>query len=204
DLGGLQPAPGVFDMDKLNWMNGHYLRQLSPSEIVTKVREFALAESTAEYWEREANADKSVMPGLLLLNSAAATDLELVERAVQLEQERVVTLAEFGEACAFFFQDEPPFDPKAIEKWFAASHARQLLEDLVTRFEGLDSCTPEDCESFIRSWAETNAMEKIGPVVHPTRVAMTGKTVGPGLFELMAALGPARIVKRAKRALAQI
>ena len=57
---------------------------------------------------------------------------------------------------------------------------------------------------MVREFAERNEMEKIGPVVHPTRVALTGKTVGPGLFELMSVLGVERMRRRLERALSMV
>ncbi|HCE00210.1 MAG TPA: glutamate--tRNA ligase, partial [Armatimonadetes bacterium] len=59
----------------------------------------------------------------------------------------------------------------------------------------------EECEALLRQYAERAGFEKLGPVVHPTRVALTGKTAGPGLFELMAVLGPERMAPRLRRAL---
>ena len=57
-----------------------------------------------------------------------------------------------------------------------------------------------ECEALLRRYQSDNGIEKLGPIVHPTRVALTGKAVGPGLFELMAVLGPARMVARLRRA----
>ena len=60
--------------------------------------------------------------------------------------------------------------------------------------------TEAECESSLREFAEQNNMEKLGPVVHPTRIALTGKTSGPGLWQLMAVLGPQRIIHRIQKA----
>jgi len=62
------------------------------------------------------------------------------------------------------------------------------------------SSSVEWCESMVKEFAEKHGFEKIGPIVHPTRVALTGKTVGPGLFELMSVLGVERMVNRLQRA----
>jgi glutamyl-tRNA synthetase len=117
-----------------------------------------------------------------------------------LEQERVVTLAEFGEKCAFFFVEEVSFDDVAVQKWFGQAHVPKLFSDLTRWLTGASSAAAEECESFLRAWAQENGFEKLGPAVHPTRVALTGATAGPGLFELMELLGPERMIRRLKKA----
>ncbi|MBI5705401.1 MAG: glutamate--tRNA ligase [Armatimonadetes bacterium] len=223
DLSGLQPSPGVFDLDKLVWMNGNYIRSLAPEQLADRVRTYLHRPETADYWlrpEHEGHKGQS----LQLLENSLDKDAGYVTQAIALERERVTTLADFGEACAFFLQDEPPMDEKAVEKWFGESHVRGLCEDLVgwlsspsssSRSENASESrrvgkegvrgwrsgpSAADCEAFLRAWAETHGFEKLGPIVHPVRVALTGKTTGPGLFELMEVLGPERMVRRLQRA----
>ena len=222
ELSGLQPSPGVFDADKLRWMNGHYIRQVPPDSLPDVVSSYISGPDTEEYWLRPENATHGVMGNLELLEEAINSDREYAKQALILEQERVQTLSDFGEACAFFFQEEPNMDPKAVEKWFHQSHVRELFEYLIANLgatpdaaktthpnvvgepvarEGIGK---EECEALIRDFAASHNLEKLGPVVHPTRVALTGKTVGPGLFELMEILGPERMAKRLKRALTML
>lgn len=199
ELSGLQPSPGVFDADKLLWMNGHYLRALSPERLFDRLLEFLRHPETEEYWNREANA--ATWPHLVRLRDAMESDPAYVRAILPLEQERVTTLAGFGEACAFFLVDEVEFDEKATQKWFVGQeHVDQLFQFLLDRVEGQAEMSKDACEALIRDYAAMTGMEKLGPVVHPTRVALTGKTTGPGLFELMSVLGPERMAKRLKRA----
>jgi glutamyl/glutaminyl-tRNA synthetase len=121
---------------------------------------------------------------------------EYVLRCLRLEQERVTSLAEFGEACAFFIQEHPPMDEKARDKWLTQPHVPALFAFLVEQMEGKAVASMEECERWIRSYAEREGLEKLGPAVHPTRVALTGRTYGPGLFELMHVLGPERMRRR--------
>jgi len=126
-----------------------------------------------------------------------------VLEVIKLEQQRVNTLSEFGLACAFFFHDEPEMDPKAVDKWFTQPHATALFDFLLAKCDGefcSEDVTIEVYESALRAFQVDHGIEKLGPVVHPTRVALTGKTNGPGLFELMAVLGPDRMKKRLIRA----
>lgn len=200
-LDGLQPSPGVFDMDKLTWMNGHYIRALGVEELLAEIESFLSNPETKEYWTREANVESGNWQKLELLKSAISENRAYVEKVLPLEQERVQTLAQFGEACQFFFVDEVEFDPKATEKWFIGQkHVGPMFDAFIESLTGMDSISHDDCEKLVKDYAAKIGLEKIGPVVHPTRVALTGKTAGPGLFDLMSVLGPERMVARFKRA----
>ena len=91
-------------------------------------------------------------------------------------------------------------DQKAVDKWFGQDHVRELLEHIKATC-GCKQLTVEDYKENLTQFQTSHGFEKLGPIVHPTRVALTGKTAGPGLFELMAVLGPERISQRIDRAL---
>lgn len=204
DIEGLQPSPGVFDMDKLLWMNGHYLRQMDLPTFVNTVKAYLEVPDLDAYFNREAGEGETPrahkLTPLRTLQRELRERPELAAEALALEQERVTTMADLGEATAFFFTDEPDMDPKAVEKWLKVEHANELRLSLLESLKGLDTISKERCEELVRGFAEAKGFEKLGPAVHPTRVMLTGKTVGPGLFELMAAIGPASMAKRLERA----
>jgi len=207
DLKGLQPSPGRFDMEKLRWLNGHHIRALTVDEIIAELRRYIADPYVRRYWEEF--VDENVMPnqapfdGKRLLarldRIAACADEAYLRKAVELEQERVQTLADFGEALEFFLVDDVPMDEKARAKWLTQDHVPALLAHIRANVAPVEMPYEEAVahyEALLRNWASDNGFEKLGPVVHPTRVALTGKTFGPGLFELMAALGPERVAKR--------
>lgn len=204
-LDGLQPSSGIFDIEKLRWMNGNYIRQLPPDLLVQKVADLVNDPEASKYWaepdEPDGPAKPDITSELASLRRGLDRDADYARQAIGLEQERVHTLAEFGPATAFFFDDEPPMDEKAAKKWLTQEHVPEMFEHLMARLQTSETASVEWCESLLRSYAEKRGFEKLGPVVHPVRVALTGKTVGPGLFELMSVLGPARMVARLKRAL---
>jgi glutamyl-tRNA synthetase len=106
---------------------------------------------------------------------------------------------EFGEAVEFFLVDDPVMDEKAVAKWLTQPHVPALFAAIAANPPA--PALPEveirnHYDAVLRAFAADNGFDKLGPVVHPTRVALTGKTVGPGLFELMAILGPDRIAAR--------
>jgi glutamyl-tRNA synthetase len=205
ELKGLQPSPGRFDLEKLKWLNGHAIRSMDAKTLLAVLLEYVRAPYTMSYWndyvpeEGQPPIDIARLKATLeLLVQVAETDADYALAAVKLEQERVQTLADFGPACAFFFESEPPLDEKAVNKWFKEPHVYELFEFLV---ENIDSCSQvDDYSGLLHRFQSIKGFEKLGPVVHPTRVALTGRTFGPGLFELMEVLGPRRIRERLLRA----
>ncbi|MBS1724383.1 MAG: glutamate--tRNA ligase [Armatimonadetes bacterium] len=211
DIRGIQPSSGVFDLEKLNWMSGMHIRRTTPDDLLSSICEYADRGETEAYWSGRPPGEGEPNPrlrlkGLRLLSARAKDDRSYALEAVKLEQERVTNLAGFGEACLFFVQPEVEFDPKAVDKWFGEPHVRALFEWLLSRLEGpvssLDSV--EKYEALLREAQGALSLEKLGPVVHPVRVALTGKTTGPGLFELMNVLGKDEVAKRLAAALKEL
>lgn len=208
-LEGLQPSPGRFDFEKLKWINGHVIRSMSPEELLAAIQSLSELEHAKVYHFAEVPDDEggeaeqakrmARWASLQRLLEYAESDRAYVLQCIELERERVTTLVDFGEACEFFLVEEPSADPKAVEKWMSQEHVMPMLTILRDRLGSQKSLTVAECEDAIRAYAEANGFDKLGPVVHPTRVALTGKTVGPGLFELMAVLGPERLYKRFSR-----
>jgi glutamyl-tRNA synthetase len=182
-LEGLNASPSVFDHDKLNWMNGVYIRQLSPERLLSETLPF--------------------LKGAGLVDGEPEGEQRTYAlEVVKLEQERLKTLAEAPEATAFFFKDELEYDEAAVTKWLRRAEARATLNVLLARLEALPEWTIESVESAVRGTIEELGV-KAGEVIHPTRVAATGRTVGPGLFETLATLGRERVLHRVRKAQAE-
>jgi glutamyl-tRNA synthetase len=132
DLGGISRSPAVFDQDKLLWMNGIYIRKLTPAEFAGRALPFL----------QEA--------GLVPEVTDAAT-MDYVREATALEQERVKTLAELPEATEFFFREEPEYDEKAVRKWLARVDTPPLLRAAASRLSDVRPWTEESLEAAVRS-----------------------------------------------------
>ncbi len=206
-IDGLQASPGRFDIEKLKWLNGVRIRSMTPEAVYDALIAYIADSYTRQYWTEF--VDENPMPNkapvigpdvLARLDRIPLADREYILPAIREEQARVQVLAEFGEALEFFLVEEPFMDPKATGKWFTVPHAKELFEFVLGKLDE----TPVEVaayEALLRGWAEAKGMEKLGPVVHPIRVALTGKTQGPGLFELMAILGKERMRARLERAI---
>ncbi len=181
-LEGITPHPAIFDANKLLWMNGEYIRKSSPTRIV---------DLSIPYLQ-EASLIKT------------EEDIELAERVVPLVTDRMKTLEEVAPLTDFFFGDMPKYDSKAVEKWLKSSDDGVTLAKILPRLEGIaaDQFTVNLIEAAVRS-----GIEELGvpspQVIHPLRVALTGRTVGPGLFETMAAMGKEKVLYRLKAIIAK-
>jgi len=174
---GIGKSGAAFDLEKLNWMNGYYLRQLTLEQFVEKARPF-LGKA-----------------GLLADNPSD----EYVTRVLKLEQERAKTLGEVPGLVEFFFREPESYEEKGAAKWFRREGAAELLKAARETLAGLDDFSHGGIETAIRGLAEVRG-EKVGPIIHTTRLAVTGLTAGPGLFELLALLGKERVTARLQRA----
>ncbi len=177
-LEGIGRSGAIFDGEKLAWMNGVYLRRLPPEEYVAAARPF-LARA-----------------GLL---DSGECDEGYVRRALLLEQERARTLRELPELTEFFFRDPEGYEEKGRRKWFARDGAADLLAALREALASLEPFDEPTLEAAVRGVADRLGL-KAGPVIHTTRLAVTGRTAGPGLFELLAVLGRDRVLRRLARA----
>lgn len=207
DLAGLQPSPGRFDLEKLKWLNANHIRSLTPEECLDELLSFINFPYTQEFWANfeDDNPDVSKrVDGKLMwtrlerIREAAQSRRDYVLAAVREEQPRVQTLADFGEAVEFFLVDVPPMDPKAEQKWLTQPHVKSMFDRILASLDSIEDSV-SGYEGLLKGLQLELQLEKLGPIVHPMRVALTGKTFGPGLFELMAVLGRDQVRARLKR-----
>jgi len=176
DLGKASP---VFDMDKLTWMNGVYMRTLlerDPGRVV-EVCLPALREA-----------------GLL---DGAPTEAQraYIRRVIDVLGERLKVGRDIVVYGDFFFKDTVEYELEAARRYLSEPGIVEVLSALRERVAGAAALDPAGAESLVRTLAEERGLQA-REIVHPTRVALTGKTAGPGLFELMALLGKDQVTRR--------
>jgi glutamyl-tRNA synthetase len=178
---GIVNHPAVFDVKKAEWMNGVYIRQASP--------------------ERIADLCLPYLQGAGLVSDNLTTEeLEYVRQVVALEQDRMKVLSDVVELTGFFFAEEPPYDEKGVRKFLSNEHVPALLTSLADGLEQLSEFTLESVESAVRTAGDALGISG-GHVIHPVRMAVTGRTTGPGLFETIVVLGKSRVLTRLRRTL---
>ncbi|MCD6360044.1 MAG: glutamate--tRNA ligase, partial [Armatimonadetes bacterium] len=176
-------AAGIFDPEKLLWMNGEYIRAASIPELVKMAVPFLLE------WDFIEDGES--------LRPHGHTYIESVMKALQ---ERLGTLEEIKERGWYFFQDIDRYDPKGVRKHFLKEGAKERLKEIAASLEQLDEWSAEAVEGCIRRLAES-AGEKAGIYIHPLRLAVSGMTGGPSAFEIVEMLGQKRVIARLKKAL---
>jgi glutamyl-tRNA synthetase len=178
DLADVSKNPAAFDPEKLAWMNGEYVRAMDPARFNDLVR---------PYVERALGRP---------LDDA---EWERFETMSPLVQERTRLLPEAGEQVVFLFTDLDGYDPASWEKVMAKEGVDEVLDAGLSTLEGLTRWETETIESGLR---ELPARMGLGAarVFQPLRVAVTGTSVSPPLFESMAALGRERTLERIRNA----
>ena len=176
DFARVSTTGPIFDLNKLDWLNGHYLRQLSLAELAERVRPF-LARA-----------------GLPIGDDA------YLMRILPLVQERLKRLAEAPELVGFFFESRGSYDPALlVPKGLDPTRARDLLARSREHLERQDDFSHPALEAAFRAVAEELSV-KTGQLFMLLRVACTYSNVSPPLFETMAVLGRERVLDRLKQA----
>ncbi|MEO0076963.1 MAG: glutamate--tRNA ligase family protein, partial [candidate division WOR-3 bacterium] len=163
-------ANAIFDIKKLEWMNSVYIKNMASEKL-----------------------GKELMPFLNEINIMPNDD-ERYLKILDLTKVRVRTLIELRDMVSAFYQKELIFDQQAVNKYITPK-TKEYLKLLQLRFEKLTNFNASNLENELRNLAsELNI--KAAELVHPCRVALTGKTVGPPLFETIELLGKSAVLER--------
>ncbi|HEX4826485.1 MAG TPA: glutamate--tRNA ligase [Candidatus Polarisedimenticolaceae bacterium] len=175
DLGGVGKSGAVFDRAKLEWLNGLYVAEMSGAAFEAEARRRLVDAGFAP-------GDDSRLRGIL-----------------SLLQPRVKTLAAIAEDARFFFvaDDALDYDADGVRKHMKDPAAVGALAD---EWKALPDWSAAALESSLRALAEQRGL-KAGQLIHPVRLAVTGRTASPGLFEVVELLGRERALGRMRRLL---
>src|SRR5947199_247074 len=177
ELKNIGRSSATFDPDKLHWLNGEYARELSDAEFC----DLAVARLKAS--------------GVKLENFPE----EYVGAALQTCKGKINTFDELPAYCGFYFTDEFDYNPEGVARHFTAENKPRLkaVREALSVLEKFDAAT---IEATLKSTAAKLGV-KVGGIVHPTRLAVTGSNVGPSLYHLLEVLGKDKVVARIDRAL---
>jgi len=165
-------AAAVFSIDKLKWLNGQYIKPMDTHKLQELLMPFL--------------KEKGYLDGNL--------DGEKINNIVDLFKGRLATLKDFVEWADFFFLEGPVIEEEARDKHLTQDHSK-IFESLCDGYKRLDVFNAMNAEAVFKKVVEDNGI-KPGDLVHPVRVAITGKAIGPSLFEIMAVLGKEKTVER--------
>ena len=173
----VQKSAAVFNPDKLLWMNAEYIKTSSTRQVAEAL--VPLLEQAGLKKEVEAVSD------------------EWLAQLVVLVKERAKTLVEMVEWVRPYFGQTVTFDEEAAKK-FLTSAIGPALSKLIARFEPFPSFSRPEWENSFKQLVQEEGM-KMGQLAQPVRVALTGRTASPGLFEVMEVLGRDRTLLRLKK-----
>ncbi|MBU4251731.1 MAG: glutamate--tRNA ligase [Candidatus Omnitrophica bacterium] len=176
DIKNVNKTSATFDLKKLDWINNQYLKGADPEKLADELIPLLAAKN----YIHQDSFDR----GYLLV-------------LVKLFQARLPRLNDFVEWADFFFLDEPVIDPAAKEKYLTGDLSLEfsLFAQRLDKLASFEIVNIED--SFRQLVAELGIEAK--KLIHPIRVALTGKTIGPGLFEVIYYLGKERSCRRLLR-----
>lgn len=179
DINNMKGVQAKFDLQKLRWMNGEYIAAMKTEGLLSLIK------------KQMKDAGKDIK----------ASDNAIL-KVVDLYKVRIKTLSEFLPLTDHFFSDDYSVEEKAVEKHLASALAKEILGEFADRLEAIKNFTHTAIEEACRAITEEKKI-KSGQIIHPTRVAISGKTIGAGLFDMMEVLGKRTVIERIKKALSR-
>lgn len=177
ELNSVGKSPAVFNPEKLLWLNAHYIKEAKPERLMEEMRPL---------WPAGISAD----------------DEAFTQKVIIDLQPRVKTLVELAQAADFYFADQIQYEEQAAQKFLVSEVAGHLkaIADAIPKVQNFDK---ESIEAFLKNFIEEQKI-KFKAIAQPLRVALTGKTVSPGIDEIMVTLGRQRVMQRINDAIAYI
>jgi glutamyl-tRNA synthetase len=179
-LQNVSPKSSVFDEQKLEWMNGVYLAEKNSDDLLGDCKEL---------W-----TEKNI--------KVSDFSDDYLRSVITLMKVRSRRITDIVETSLYFFQDPDSYDEKAVAKQFT-SDAAVLLELINESLSGISSFTAPEIEALFKLLAETRQIST-GKLIHPARLAISGVSVGPGLYEMMELIGKNAVIRRVADAISFI
>jgi glutamyl-tRNA synthetase len=171
-------SAGVFNPDKLNWLNAHYIKTGDPERLAGLLRPFM----------EEKGIDVNAGPDLVAV--------------VKTLLDRAKTLAEMADGAIFYYQADFDYDDKALEK-FLHGNLVQLLEEIKEKVAVAQTLDHDTIDATFKDICASHGI-KMKDVALPARIILTGGTAAPGLFDVMQVLGKDESVRRLQRGIGHV
>jgi len=166
----------AFDLNKCFWLNGQYILQMSLDRFIELSKPFL----------EKAKVD--------------IADEAYLRAVLSIVKEKIKLLSDVPEWTSYFFSENYEFDSATVEKVFGKAEAAPRLIALHDVFDKIDNWKVEQIETNLKALAQRLG-SKTGDLVHPARVAVSGRGVGPSLYHMLEVMGKNRVLKRFDRAI---
>lgn len=177
DLDKINRRSAIFDLDKCFWIQGQHIIHMSLERFADLGLPF-LDRAGINYGTKE-----NALPVLTIV------------------KEKIKHLSDLPQWTSYFFTDEVEMDPASVKKVFGSPEAFERLSQLRTAYADLSDWTADTLEATLKA-AATEAGCKTGAMIHPARVASSGRSVGPSLYHMLEVLGKEKVLTRFDRAIA--
>jgi nondiscriminating glutamyl-tRNA synthetase len=216
DLSGVNKTGAIFNTEKLDWINGAYIRKMDLDELtklcVPYLIKANLIEEDTRYKIQDTNKFQSSKfktcprEALGIQNSDEIIDFNYLKKVVALEQERMKKLSEIGESVKFIFADKLEYEKELlIWKKMSFDDVRKNLKlayDEIAKIDEKDFMK-DNLEKVLRDLMEKNNI-KAGELLWPLRVALTGLKASPSPFEVAEVLGKNKVLERIKKGIEKV
>jgi len=172
-------SPAVFNPEKLLWLNSHYINNTDPEELVELAIPFLIRDG--------------------VISDANQIDKVWLARAIKTLKERSRTLVELSNSLRYYIMEYVEYEEKAARK-FLNDRSLPYLKELRDGLAEMEDFSASAIEGIFMSIVERYGI-RLGDIAQPTRVAITGTTVSPGIFEVLEVVGKEKTIKRLDRAI---
>jgi glutamyl-tRNA synthetase len=177
DIHDVGRAAAIFNPDKLLWLNHHYIKTGDPERLA------------------------GLVAGFITKKGYQLPEKDYIKNVVIDVRERTKTVEEIVDFGGFYFQDIDPMEE--LKKQFYTPDIALVFKAITERFEQIDLWDKGHMEDAIKAILEEFNL-KFKTIAQPIRVALTGRTVSPGLFEIMLTLGKTKVLSRLEKALSSM
>lgn len=186
DLDRVGKSGSVFDIKKLEWLNAHYINELDIS---------ARTDAVMSFWEEEGLVDST-------------TDRGWLENIVEAVGERLTKFQDIVPQTRYFFTDDFEYDTKAVKKWWGSSDEKkqkthEILTNLSEILQDITEFDLETIEAAIWKYTDENDIKRVA-AMQSMRIALTGTSFGPSLFDIILLLGRDEVLKRIDKAITEL
>ncbi|MFH0801141.1 MAG: glutamate--tRNA ligase [bacterium] len=180
NLPDVSSHPAIFNEQKLDWINSQYIKNLTPAD---------LARLSLPFFQREN----------LIPETPSPADLVRLEKLSGIYSERLRTLAQFPKDADWAFRESIEYEPESRAKYLEKDSVPEALSRLAEKLSNVEPFGEAPIEESLRSLAGEMGISA-GKLIHPSRVAITGRSVSPGIFEVMAIMGKEETIRRLNEA----
>ncbi|MCK5451628.1 MAG: glutamate--tRNA ligase [Candidatus Omnitrophica bacterium] len=173
ELKNMSDVQARFDDQKLRWFNAEYIKTQTTEDLYPLIKKH-------------------------LDDGGITAEEDKIKELIELYKVRIKTTKDFVDLTRSFFTEEYPIDEKGLRKYIEKEGNKENLKIFAKELEKVEDFTPENIETVCRKIMEEKEL-KAAQIIHPTRMAISGRTDGAGLFEMMQVLGKEKVLERMKK-----